>query len=590
MTSASSVFSAFDEYQDECDDRGHLPTVKALTSTRSILGRTDRKNVLFCPKFQKSIKNNPFCGICFPVWMSILKHRWRQIEWSVYWPRLLFVTMLSILNSLLGWFDFILYGNEILHARIHPRPVFILGHPRTGTTLLQSLLALDQDRFTTCSTFCAGFPSSFLSIESIGKVLFRGVIDDHRPMDNVPLGFDLPQEDEIATNVMSTGTSPYMTLFFMQQEPEFRPFYAFDDTFISNENGNSDEYLEPSLMAAARKQWTESFLYLLRKLTLRDERRRPSSSSSPPKRRLLLKSPVHTARIPLLLQLFPEAQFIYIHRHPYDVLRSAMHMADTTYWYTYLHTPTDDQIMEFILRQYEILYERYEAGRQRILHTDTSHYSQLIEISFDDLTQQPIETVQNIYTSLGWTMTPNYQHSLQAELAGVQSYQRNRHQELSPDLKQVVNQRWGPSFQRFGYEMDAIDRSEGHDSAINCPLSKPAPAILCTNSDSTGNSNHNNDNKQRSGRTTVNTAKDDDREDLDQAIHKLIQEERHLVAARLLREQWNPMRPLPVHHQKLLTNAEIIECELARGSVCHSISSSSSTLIHSLLFFIFSLI
>jgi hypothetical protein len=31
---------------------------------------------------------------------------------------------------------------------------------------------------------------------------------------------------------------------------------------------------------------------------------------------LLIKSPVHTARVRLLLKLFPKAKFIYIHRHP----------------------------------------------------------------------------------------------------------------------------------------------------------------------------------------------------------------------------------------------------------------------------------
>jgi hypothetical protein len=40
----------------------------------------------------------------------------------------------------------------------------------------------------------------------------------------------------------------------------------------------------------------------------------------------LLKSPVHTARVELLLQLFPKAQFIYIHRDPYTVFKSAVHM------------------------------------------------------------------------------------------------------------------------------------------------------------------------------------------------------------------------------------------------------------------------
>jgi hypothetical protein len=304
-------------------------------------------------------------------------------------------------------------------------------------------------------------------MESIGKVLFRGVIDDHRPMDNVPLGFDLPQEDELATNVMSAGTSPYMPLFFMQQELEFRPFYAFNSydetsTTTTTPNKDSDEYLEPSAMAGARKRWIKSFLHLLRKLTVRDEKQRPNPRKP---RRLLLKSPVHTARISLLLQLFPEAQFIYIHRHPYDVLRSAMHMADTTYWYTYLNTPSDDQIMEFILRQYEILFHRYEEGRQQLVSSSSSSTPprqqqphRLVEVSYDELCRHPVDTVRKIYSSLGWCTTLRYQQTLEAELADTQSYQRNCHKELTPHFKQIVNERWGLSFERFGYKMDMVDR------------------------------------------------------------------------------------------------------------------------------------
>ena len=48
-------------------------------------------------------------------------------------------------------------------------------------------------------------------------------------------------------------------------------------------------------------------------------------------RRLLLKSPVHTARIKILLQLYPDAQFVFIHRDPYTVFKSAANMADTTW-------------------------------------------------------------------------------------------------------------------------------------------------------------------------------------------------------------------------------------------------------------------
>lgn len=447
---ASSVFRNFDAYDG--GERNNDKTAGTASNE-------------FTPKFQLSIKNNPMCGICLPQWISILRKRHHQIEWSVYWPRLLFISFMSILNSIMGLLDHLIYGKQIENAEIHPSPVFILGHPRTGTTLVHSLLALDSEQFSYCSTFCAGFPSCFLWFESIGKILFSGVIDDTRPMDNVKLDFDLPQEDELATNVLSAGVSPYMPLFFMQQESEFRPFYAFDmDTNGSNDsssNSSDDERLEPSAMAEARKIWINSFLYLLRKLTVRDEYQRASDPTLQQQkhRRLILKSPVHTARITLLNQLFPEAQFIYIHRNPYDVFRSAAHMADTTYWYTYVNTPSNDQITEFILRQYEILYDRYEQGRKDLLQDTVKEHNnkqRLVEISYNDISRRPMETAQKIYEELGWNWTPRYQERLESELVGheFRDYQKNRHKSLDPSMKELINKRWGPSFERFGYKKE----------------------------------------------------------------------------------------------------------------------------------------
>lgn len=266
-------------------------------------------------------------------------------------------------------------------------------------------------------------------------------------MDNVKLHFDLPQEDEIATNVLSTGTSPYMALFFMRQEPSFRPYFAFPDDADGDESGS----LSPARIAKARKCWTDAFLLLLRKLTVRASSVRTMSTSHPGQKQqqqeqpqLLLKSPVHTARIPLLLSLFPDAQFLYIHRNPYDVFRSAAHMADTTYWYTYMNTPNDDMIQEFILRQYEILWDRYEQGRV-LLRPD-----QWIEVSFDDLSSNPLDTVRGIYTHFSWDWQ-GIESKLQSELSDVKTYERNMHRPLPPALRRLIEDRWGPSFDRLGY-------------------------------------------------------------------------------------------------------------------------------------------
>ena len=425
-TITATVIEGFDRYTED--------ELCRTSSTLQEQPNYDGSCYKFTPKHRLSSKNNPLCGICFGQWISILIERHREIEWATYWPRLIVITLLSCVNSALAFPDWLLYKTKVDQAVLHPRPVFIIGHPRTGTTLLHSLLALDTDQFAICNTFCSGFPSCFLWFERFGKVLFSGVMDDHRPMDNVKLHFDLPQEDEIATNVLCGGTSPYMPLFFMRQEPSFRPYFGFRD------DAQGDEFMPPLLLAHARKRWTDAFLLLLRRLTVRACEQNPTAR--PP--RLLLKSPVHTARIPLLLSLFPDAQFVYIHRNPYDVFRSAAHMADTAYWYTYLNTPTDAMIQEFILRQFEILWQRYENGR-KLLRPD-----QLIEVSFDDLSTRPLETVQAIYSHFSWNWA-GIETQLQSELSNVKAHVRNLNTPLPPALRQIVEQRWGDSFDRLGY-------------------------------------------------------------------------------------------------------------------------------------------
>lgn len=66
--------------------------------------------------------------------------------------------------------------------------------------------------------------------------------------------------------------------------------------------------------------------------TFFDCRKRGAPGRPAPPAPLLIKSPVHTARVRLVLGLFPRARFLYIHRDPYEVFQSAVHMADTYYW------------------------------------------------------------------------------------------------------------------------------------------------------------------------------------------------------------------------------------------------------------------
>lgn len=361
--------------------------------------------------------------------MEILKKYIMFVELK-YYPRLFVVTALSIVNSCLGIIEDILYADAISKVELPDNPIFILGNQRTGTTLLHNLLGSDVKNFYYCNTFCAGFPSSFLWFEKYGKYLFSSVLDKHRPMDSMTLDFDLPQEDELATNVLSGGISYYMPITFMQQEKIFRKYLDF-----SKEDGGSPD---------DEKQWCDAFLHLLKKVHLRElmqSHHAPSSSSSPiaPMRRLVIKSPVHTAKVPLLRKLFPNAHFIYIHRHPLAILSSCAHMADTAYWFTYMNTPTDDEVSDFIIWQFEQLWVKYDRA---VAHYDPMSNRRnvdkdVLEVGYSDLATNTLDTMEKIYKHVNVNWSTMDMHYMQ-EIKSKSNYQPNKQSVINDHANRAI--------------------------------------------------------------------------------------------------------------------------------------------------------
>ena len=82
-------------------------------------------------------------GITLGAWLRLLRRYGRCIDWLSFWQRAAFLTAMACLNSLLGLVDTLLYGRAIAAQRLHEEPLIVLGHPRTGTTHVHNLLALD---------------------------------------------------------------------------------------------------------------------------------------------------------------------------------------------------------------------------------------------------------------------------------------------------------------------------------------------------------------------------------------------------------------------------------------------------------------
>jgi omega-hydroxy-beta-dihydromenaquinone-9 sulfotransferase len=398
------------------------------TTGRTVLFDTDPET----PDHRCSgLKNNALSGITFPRLLRLFWSRRRSIDWRRYAFRLTCLTLMSTFNSFLSAIEGIYFWIFVDHDAIQDfeDPVFVLGHPRTGTTLLHSLLALDSDRFSICNTFCAGFPHCFLWFENIGKTMFASVMSPTRPMDNMRLHFDLPQEDELATCLLTGGFySPYMSLYFPRDEQEYRPYQTFRDA-------DKEEV----------DVWTKAFRHVCTKLSIRSEWRTGQ------RHRLLLKSPCHTGRVRHLLKLHPKSLFVHVHRHPFDIFLSSVHMANTTYGYMFLQRPRPGDLKEYILRQVEILMEEYISCVDEGLLVEGKNWT---EVPFEELAQHPFETVQSIYEKLGLEMSDSYRRELQEYCRKTLSgYERNQYELslLNSDVVREVKSRWKLQFDRWGY-------------------------------------------------------------------------------------------------------------------------------------------
>ena len=275
-------------------------------------------------KHRWSVGNNYLAGITAGMWWRLLRENRFAID-PAYWHRALFITGASLVNSWYRRGEQRRYGRAIDEVEITKPPLFILGHWRSGTTLLHYLLAQDNAQFTFANTYQAVNPCTFLTTEEVNTRRFSGMVPPQRPMDNMELGFHTPQEDEFAP-LLLTLRSLYLGISF----PKRADIYAKYLTFRGVPRGEIDE-----LHAA--------LLWFCKKLTFKQDRA------------LLLKSPPHMARIPLLLEMFPDARFVHIHRNPYDVFRSTRHYFNTAIWYTYLQRPDRSTIDDGIMERYDAM-------------------------------------------------------------------------------------------------------------------------------------------------------------------------------------------------------------------------------------------
>lgn len=342
----------------------------------------------------------------------------------------------QILKRVLAWYGKLLFfepfrlyelltkDRKICNHRLEESPIFILGHWRSGTSILHSLLASDPHRGY-LHKYISVFPESFLSTEHLLKPLVRTITDSLQTKEeisriSVSWEWDTPGELDIA---MITFFSPYSThwahVFPRDRFDEYMDKYTFFETATPEEE----------------QGWKETTRYLMNKVAIRNEHSQ-----------LYIKSPGNTARISQLLDLYPDAKFVYIHRNPYDVFYSNLKM-----WKVILKNLSFQQIgrekvEDYILSTYRKLLDNYL--HQRHLIPDGN----LVEIRFEELVADPLARTREVYEGLSLKGYDRAEEAFRGFINGHMSRPGNRSKyNYDPSVVERINEQWQHSLEEWPY-------------------------------------------------------------------------------------------------------------------------------------------
>ena len=351
-------------------------------------------------------------GFSFGDWMRFLwHHRFAVSPHRI--PSAIIITIVSLGHSFFRLMQQIIYGRRIARTQIVDGPVFIIGHWRSGTTMLHEILGRDE-RFAYPTNYQCFAPHHFLLTQWIIARWFGFLLPSQRPMDSMLVDWNRPQEDEFALCVLGER-SPYWKLAFSNRD-------------------QCQEYIDlKNVPPAALQRWKRTLLRFVKLLTFH-YRGKP----------IILKSPTHTGRVKVLMDLFPRARFIHIVRDPCVLYPSTVNMWKKMYAWQQMQTPRFEGLEEFVYQTFEQMYAAFEEARPLLPK------NRLYEIRYEDLVRDPLGNLRAMYDQLELGDFDAALPAIEKYVEEISDYKPNRY-EISPELRAEIHRRWSRYAEQYGY-------------------------------------------------------------------------------------------------------------------------------------------
>ncbi len=351
----------------------------------------------------------------FGDYISLLRENRFQIHPSAY-PMTVLVGGTSCINTVAAAVQRLIYQKKITDTQIEHPPIFVIGHWRSGTTLMHELLALDK-RLAFPSTTDTFTPNHFLLTWRIFGPMLWLLLPSKRPMDDMAIRFNSPQEDDFALCAYGAPT-PYRRVAF------------------PNRKGRDHLQLNLSLSEPAQRvELQKAMEHFIKSLTIRYKGKQ-----------LVLKSPPHTGRIRQLAQWFPQAKFVHLSRHPHKLVASTMRLWKLLDRHQAFQMANydDNWMKNYVFECKDLMYQAY------FQHRDSLPANQLAEVSFESLIEDPVNVMRGVYDQLELDGFSGNEEAIR-NYFGARKSHKIRTSEIDPAFADDIDHHWSEYMEAFGY-------------------------------------------------------------------------------------------------------------------------------------------
>ena len=263
-----------------------------------------------------------------------------------------------------------------LLARPIEKPVFVFGVPRTGTTLLSNLLAADPARRS---------PLTWEIDDPVPPPTSATLYNDPRALAALEMERQmLAARPEMGKYYRSSAIYPNECVFFMAHD--FK-------TLMWESRGKLPNYRDWLLQT----DMTSAYEYHKRYLQM-------LQADAPGVWNL--KMPSHALWIPTLLKIYPDARLIWTHRDPLTATGSFCSLLSLA------HQSFSGSVDKEYLGQ-NCLYQAQQHADRIMDARDQFGEDRIIDVHYSQLMQNPIETMRELYKTMGDEFTAEAESGMQ---------------------------------------------------------------------------------------------------------------------------------------------------------------------------------